>query len=149
MPSFEDKVFIYVNVKLLFTFYVWIQISILQVDGNSLKRRAIRENAAGYIRNCLNWIGIDSWVIFWFSNELSLKQIIERTAASTLAGESRFGSANIEITERRIVSTVCTGNHLSSGFSYPHWSSPGACNIEMHTLPFLSTKAKNVAISHF
>lgn len=39
------------------------------------------------------------------------------TAASTLAGDSSFGSANIEITEINIVSTVWTGNHLSDAFS--------------------------------
>lgn len=39
------------------------------------------------------------------------------TAASTLAGESPFGSANIEITLIIIVSTVWIGSQRSSGFS--------------------------------
>lgn len=39
------------------------------------------------------------------------------TAASTLAGDSSLGSASIEITDISIVSTVCTGNHLSEAFS--------------------------------
>lgn len=39
------------------------------------------------------------------------------TAASTFAGLSSFGSANMDMTEIRIVSTVCTGSHLSDAFS--------------------------------
>lgn len=39
------------------------------------------------------------------------------TAASTLAGDSSFGSASIEMTEIRIVSTVCTGSQRSEAFS--------------------------------
>ncbi|CEF66047.1 Hypothetical protein SRAE_2000071800 [Strongyloides ratti] len=39
--------------------------------------------------------------------------------ASTLAGDSEFGLAKIEITLNRIVSTVCTGNQRSFGLSYP------------------------------
>merc|ERR1711899_139107 len=59
-------------------------------------------------------------------------------AASTFAGDSSLGSANIEMTETKMVSTVCTGSHLSLAFSYPHRSSPGACKIEIHTSPFFS-----------
>lgn len=57
------------------------------------------------------------------------------TAASKLAGDSSLGEDSMEITETRIDSTVCTGNHLSLAFSYPHLSSPGACKIDMHTVP--------------
>ena len=39
------------------------------------------------------------------------------TAASRFAGDSSFGSANIEMTLTRIVSTVCIGSQRSSGRS--------------------------------
>ena len=45
-------------------------------------------------------------------------------AASTLAGDSSLGSASMEMTETRIVSTVWIGSHRSDAFSYPHLSSP-------------------------
>ena len=61
------------------------------------------------------------------------------TAASTFAGDSSFGSASIEMTLIRIVSTVWTGSHRSEACSYPYLSSPGSCRIEIHTLPSLST----------
>jgi hypothetical protein len=55
--------------------------------------------------------------------------------ASTLAGDSSFGSANIETTDRRIFSTDCTGDHLSELDSYPSGSSPGEWRIEIQTRP--------------
>lgn len=67
------------------------------------------------------------------------KLYILLTAASTFAGDSSLGSANMEITEIKIVSTVCTGNHRSDAFSYPNLSSPGSWRIDMHTSPVLST----------
>lgn len=68
------------------------------------------------------------------------------TPASTFAGDWSFGSANMDITDINILSTVCMGNQRSDAFSYPHLSSPGSCKIEIHTFPSLSTeKAK----SHF
>jgi len=39
------------------------------------------------------------------------------------------------ITESRIFSTLWTGLHLSALDSYPKGSSPGACKMEMQTLP--------------
>lgn len=45
--------------------------------------------------------------------------------------------ASILTTESKIFSTLCTGLHLSALDSYPIGSSPGACNIEIHTLPSL------------
>lgn len=42
---------------------------------------------------------------------------VRLTAASTLAGESPFGSASIEITLIMMVSTVWIGSQRSSGFS--------------------------------
>lgn len=45
------------------------------------------------------------------------KNQIILTAASTLAGDSSLGSANIEITDIKIVSTVWTGSHRSDAFS--------------------------------
>jgi len=39
------------------------------------------------------------------------------TAASTFAALSSLGSASIEITDMRIVSTVCTGSQRSEAFS--------------------------------
>ena len=59
------------------------------------------------------------------------------TAASTLAGDSSFGSVIIDITLIRIDSTVWIGSHLSDAVSYPNLSSPGSCRMEMHTSPFL------------
>lgn len=44
-------------------------------------------------------------------------QISKLTAASTLAGESPLGSANMEITLIMMVSTVWMGSQRSSGFS--------------------------------
>ena len=61
------------------------------------------------------------------------------TAASTLAGLWSLGSASMEMTLIRMVSTVCTGSQRSSAFSYPHLSSPGSWRIDMHTSPFFST----------
>ena len=58
-----------------------------------------------------------------------------RTAASIFAGDSSFGDDSIEIIDIIIVSTVCTGDHLSLALSYPFGSSPGECKIEMQTLP--------------
>lgn len=51
------------------------------------------------------------------------------------AGDSSFGDDSIEMIEIMIVSTVCTGDHLSLAFSYPFGSSPGVCKMEMHTRP--------------
>lgn len=78
----------------------------------------------------------------WYSTQTLKWDVRNRilTAASTFAGLSSLGSASIEITEIRIVSTVCTGNHLSDAFSYPYLSSPGSCKIEIQTSPLLSTK---------
>jgi hypothetical protein len=45
------------------------------------------------------------------------------------AGDSSFGVESIEITLNKIVSTVCTGIHLSPASSYPNLSSPGGCYI--------------------
>ena len=56
-----------------------------------------------------------------------------------MAGLSSLGSANMDMTLIMIVSTVWMGNHLSSGLSYPHLSSPGSCRIDIQTSPFLST----------
>lgn len=58
------------------------------------------------------------------------------SAASMFAGESRFGSPSIDITETRILSTPKIGRHLSSGLScslYLSW--PGGWSIDMHTCP--------------
>lgn len=49
----------------------------------------------------------------------------------------------MDITEIKIVSTVCTGNHRSEAFSYPNLSSPGSCKIDMQTSPVLSTVIEN------
>lgn len=75
------------------------------------------------------------------------------TAASMFAGELSLGSANIEMTDRIIVSTPNIGLHLISAVSYDqsqqdmgttheneytdslNLSSPGGCKIEMHTFP--------------
>lgn len=70
-------------------------------------------------------------------------------AASTLAGDSSFGSASIDITEIKIVSTVCTGNQRSEAFSYPHLSSPGSCSIEIHTSPFFSILGCQISVTNF
>lgn len=56
-------------------------------------------------------------------------------AASTLAGLSSFGLLSMLITDSRMVSGVCTGDHRSDADSYPYASSPGACRIEMQTSP--------------
>eukprot|EP01023_Acetabularia_acetabulum_P026400 TRINITY_DN25088_c0_g2_i4.p5 TRINITY_DN25088_c0_g2~~TRINITY_DN25088_c0_g2_i4.p5 ORF type:complete len:103 (+),score=4.01 TRINITY_DN25088_c0_g2_i4:373-681(+) len=40
-------------------------------------------------------------------------------AASMFAGDSSLGSDNIEIIDRIIDSTVCTGDHRSAAFSQP------------------------------
>lgn len=56
-------------------------------------------------------------------------------AASTLAGLSSFGLDSIEITDRRIVSGVCTGLQRSDADSYPYLSSSGGCRMEMQTSP--------------
>merc|ERR1719450_1416454 len=45
---------------------------------------------------------------------------------STFAGLSSLGSASIDITEIKIVSTVWIGSHLSLAFSYPYLSSPSS-----------------------
>mmetsp|Transcript_7607 Transcript_7607/g.28522 ORF Transcript_7607/g.28522 Transcript_7607/m.28522 type:complete len:84 (+) Transcript_7607:380-631(+) len=58
------------------------------------------------------------------------------TPASTFAGDEQFGSANIEMTDNRIVSGVWMGNQRSSGLSPLISSSPGGCKIEMQTSPF-------------
>jgi hypothetical protein len=63
-------------------------------------------------------------------------QEVQSTDASTLAGLSQFGSANIDTTDRRIFSTDWTGDHRSELDSYILGSSPGGCKIEMHTSPF-------------
>ena len=42
-----------------------------------------------------------------------------------------------------IVSTVCIGSHLSDAGSYPYLSSPGSCNIDIHTVPSFSTVKEN------
>lgn len=55
-------------------------------------------------------------------------------AASTLAGLSTLGSANMDITESKTFSTLWTGLHRSELFSYPRGSSPGACKMLMQTL---------------
>jgi hypothetical protein len=39
------------------------------------------------------------------------------TAASIFAGDSSFGLDNIDITDSKIVSTVCTGDQRSLAFS--------------------------------
>ena len=39
------------------------------------------------------------------------------------------------MTETRIDSTEWMGSHLSLASSYPYWSSPGWCRIEMQTSP--------------
>ena len=44
-------------------------------------------------------------------------QIDELTAASTFAGLSSLGSASMDMTLMRMVSTVWIGSHRSSGFS--------------------------------
>jgi hypothetical protein len=56
-------------------------------------------------------------------------------AASTFAGLSSLGLLNMLMTDSRIVSGVCTGDHLSDADSYPYLSSSGGCNIDMHTSP--------------
>lgn len=56
-------------------------------------------------------------------------------AASTFAGLSSFGSANILITLIRIFSTLCIGLHRSDACSYWFGSSPGGCRIDIHTNP--------------
>lgn len=38
-------------------------------------------------------------------------------------------------TDSNIFSTLCTGDHLSALDSYPIGSSPGACKIDIQTLP--------------
>lgn len=70
-------------------------------------------------------------------------------AASTLAGDSSFGSASIDITDIKIVSTVCTGNQRSDAFSYPHLSSPGSCKILMQTSPFFSIFGCHISVTNF
>ena len=56
--------------------------------------------------------------------------------ASRFAGDSMFGSFNIEITLIKIASTPRMGLHLSSAVSYAFiLSSPGGCKMEIHTLP--------------
>ena len=75
-------------------------------------------------------------LIYW--REDILKWIL--TAASTLAGDSSFGSLIIEMTDNKIVSTVCMGSHLSSARSYPNLSSPGSWSIDMHTSPSFDTR---------
>lgn len=76
---------------------------------------------AQYHKTHVLWnLGIDTCIV--------LQQISQRvacyranmmrlTAASTLAGLSSLGSASMDITEIRIVSTVWTGSHLSDAFS--------------------------------
>ena len=56
--------------------------------------------------------------------------------ASKLAGDSIFGSFNIDITLIKIASTPRIGLHLSSAVSYEFMlSSPGGCKMEIQTLP--------------
>ena len=76
-----------------------------------------------------------------------------KTPASTLAGEEQLGSFNKETTDNKMLSTDCVGFHLSSAFSpliticyilstsiiYLIGSSPGACKIEIHSLPSVYT----------
>ena len=58
------------------------------------------------------------------------------TLASMLAGELIFGSLSMDITETRMASTFRIGLHFSSALSCSFIeSAPGACRIEIHTLP--------------
>lgn len=50
--------------------------------------------------------------------------------------------ASMLTTDSNIFSTDCTGLHLSELDSQPIGSSPGACNIEMQTLPSGYTNTK-------
>ena len=50
-----------------------------------------------------------------FSN--SGRRSLHIFAASTFAGLSSFGSANIDMTDIRIFSTLCMGDHLSEALS--------------------------------
>jgi hypothetical protein len=68
-----------------------------------------------------------------YSFLFSLKSL----AASTLAGESRLGSTNMEVTLMRTASMVRMGFHFYDSF---YWglsgSSTGGCRMEMQTSPF-------------
>jgi hypothetical protein len=58
------------------------------------------------------------------------------TEASTFAGDMVFGSFRRDITERRMVRTLCEGFQRSFRCS-PLWgSSTGGCRIEMQRSPF-------------
>jgi len=74
---------------------------------------------------------IDSRTSLSYSDRLSRYNLEQ----STLAGDCRFGSANMEITLKITFSTLCTGLQRSEACSYMVGSSPGVCNIEMHTFP--------------
>lgn len=77
------------------------------------------------------------------------RDLVGLTAASTFAGDSKLGSASMEITEMRMVSTVWTGSQRSAAFSYPYRSSPGSCRMEMHTLPTLSIFGCQISVRNF
>lgn len=81
--------------------------------------------------------------IFSYSSLFSL----HIRAASTFAGLSSLGSANMLMTLINIFSTDCIGLHRSSAFSYPNWSSPGVCRIDMQTMPLGYTVHMSAACS--
>lgn len=50
--------------------------------------------------------------------------------------------ASMLTTDSKIFSTLCTGLHRSALLSYPVGSSPGACRMDIHTLPSGYTEIK-------
>ena len=70
----------------------------------------------------------------FFSYYLRLSRII--FAASTFAGDSKFGSTSIEVTLMSTAYIVRIGFHFSESFSWGlSGSSTGGCRIEMQTSP--------------
>ena len=65
---------------------------------------------------------------------------LSQTEASTLAGEEKFGAANMETTDMMIEETDCVGNQRSEANSPLITSSPGGCKMEIHTFPSLKTE---------
>lgn len=77
--------------------------------------------------------GVDEWRgwVKWVKGIGS----VERTEASTFAGEDVLGALKSEMMLRRMVVTVWVGNQRSSGSSPLISSTPGGWRIDIHTFP--------------
>lgn len=77
----------------------------------------------------------DSRTILWHFLLKALGSSRHIFAASTLAGLSSLGLLSMLMTDIKMVSGDCTGDHLSATDSYPYLSSSGGWRMEMHTSP--------------